>query len=53
MTEKSENAPLNRCLPVDPAVKVFAIFNIPVKLSIFKAIMPEIYYSKIQEGEFV
>jgi hypothetical protein len=53
MTEKSENAPLNRCLPVKPVVKVFAIFQIPFKLSIFKAFMPDNIFFKIQEGEFV
>lgn len=37
----SENNPFNRCLPVEPVVKVFAIFQIPVILSIFKAVMPD------------
>jgi hypothetical protein len=37
----SEYDPLNRCLPVKPVVKVFAIFHITVNISIFKAIMPD------------
>lgn len=39
--EDSKSDPLNRCLPVKPAVKVFAIITLSAILSIFKAFMPD------------